>query len=95
MNRVVVHPQTETFMRALAPEPRRRLVRALKALPTGDIKALEGRLSGYWRVRVGGYRIIYADSVKAGIRTFDCLFAERRSLVYELFEQILVEEALE
>jgi hypothetical protein len=58
MNRVVLHPQTETFMRALAPEPRRRLVRALEALPTGDINALEGRLSGYWRVRVGGYRIV-------------------------------------
>jgi hypothetical protein len=32
--------------------------------------------------------------VKDRVRTFDCLFAERRSLVYELFEQILVEEAL-
>lgn len=75
MSKVLVHPQAEAFVRALAPEPRRRLIRALKALPTGDIKALEGGLSGYWRVRVGGYRIIYADSVKAGIRTFDCLFA--------------------
>jgi hypothetical protein len=30
-----------------------------------------------------------------GVRTFDCLFAERRPIVYELFEQLLVEQALE
>ena len=95
MNKVIVHPEAEAFVRALAPEPRGRLVRAMKALPAGDTKALEGILSGYWRLRAGGYRIIYADSVKAGVRTFQCLFAERRSVVYELFEQILVEEALE
>jgi mRNA-degrading endonuclease RelE of RelBE toxin-antitoxin system len=94
MNRVIVHPQAEVFVRGLAPEPRRRLVRAMKALPAGDTKALEGRLSGYGRLRVGGYRILYADSVKDRVRTFDCLFAERRSLVYDLFEQILVEETL-
>lgn len=95
MNKVNVHAQVEVFIRALAPEPRQRLVKALKALPAGDTKALEGRLSGYWRLRDGGYRVIYADSVVKGVRTFDCLFAERRPMVYELFEQILAEEALE
>lgn len=67
----------------------------MKALPAGEINALEGRLSGYSRLRVGGYRIIFADTVKNGVRTFDCLFAERRSIVYELFEQILAEQALQ
>ena len=94
MNRVVVHPEAAAFVRALAPEPRRRLVQAMKGLPAGDTKALEGRLAGYCRLRVGGYPVIYADAVKNGVRTFDCLFAERRSFIYELFEQILVEEAL-
>lgn len=60
-----------------------------------EIKALEGRLSGYWRLREGGYRIIYQEEVKDGVRTFDCLFAERRPIVYQLFEQLLVEQALE
>jgi mRNA-degrading endonuclease RelE of RelBE toxin-antitoxin system len=95
MNRVLIHPQAETFVRSLAPEPRRRLLRAMKALPRGEIKALEGRLSGYCRLREGGYRIIYKEEVKAGVRTFDCLFAERRPIVYQLFEQLLVEQALE
>ena len=95
MRRVAVHPQAEAFVRALAPEPRGRLFKAMKALPNGDTKPLEGRLAGYWRLKDGGYRIIYADAVKDGIRTFDCLFAERRSVVYELFEQILAEDALQ
>jgi mRNA-degrading endonuclease RelE of RelBE toxin-antitoxin system len=95
MNRYVIHPQAEKFIRALSPEPRRRLVKAIKSLPKGDIKALEGRLAAYSRLRVGGYRLTYADNFKDGKRTFDCLFAERRPIVYELFEQILVEQALE
>jgi mRNA-degrading endonuclease RelE of RelBE toxin-antitoxin system len=94
LNKYVVHPQAEEFIRSLAPEPRSRLVRAIKALPEGETKALEGRLDGYFRLRVAGYRVIFEDSVKSGIRTFDCLFAERRSIVYELFEQILVEQTL-
>ena len=95
MNRVLIHPQAEEFVRSLAPEPRLRLLRAMKALPAGDSKALEGRLSGYWRLREGGYRIIFRDEVKEGVRTFDCIFAERRPIVYDLFEQLLVEQALE
>lgn len=95
MNRVVIHPQAERFIRGLAPEPRSRLVKAIKGLPVGEVKTLEGKLSGYSRLRVGGYRIIFADSVKNGVRTFDCLFADRRSIVYDLFEQILAEQALQ
>lgn len=95
MTKVIVHPQVETFVRALAPEPRRRLVKAMKGLPARDIKSLEGPLGGYWRLREGGYRIIFADSMKEGVRTFDCLFAERRALISELFEQIVAEQALE
>ncbi|MBI4324140.1 MAG: hypothetical protein HY674_02635 [Chloroflexi bacterium] len=59
MNRIVVHPQAEAFVRALAPEPRGRLVKAMKGLPAGDTKQLEGRWSGYSRLRVGGYRVIF------------------------------------
>jgi mRNA-degrading endonuclease RelE of RelBE toxin-antitoxin system len=95
MSKIIVHPQVEGFVRSLAPEPRRRLITAMKALPAGNTKALEGRLAGYCRLREGGYRVIYSDSVKAGVRTFDCIFAERRSFIYDLFEQIIAEDALE
>lgn len=70
-------------------------MKGMKNLPAGDIKALEGRLAGYWRLRSGGYRIVFADSVIRGIRTFDCLFAGRRAVVYELLEQIIAEQMLE
>ena len=42
--KITVFPQAEGFIRALAPEPRKRLVQAIKALPAGDIKILEGAL---------------------------------------------------
>lgn len=95
MTRIKVHSQLEEFLRTLSPEPRGRLTRALKLLPGGDVKALEGTLSGYFRLRVGGYRVIYSDTMENGIRTLHCIFAERRAVIYELFEQILAEQALE
>lgn len=52
----------------------------------GDIRSLEGPLDGYCRLRVGGYRIIFAYSGRASI---ECIFAERRSIVYEVFAQTL------
>lgn len=93
--KVVVFPQAESFIRSLAPEPRKRLIQAIKALPHGVTKLLEGTLAGYSRLRVGGFRVVYMDTVKKGIRTFDCIFVERRPIVYELFEKILSEQALE
>jgi mRNA-degrading endonuclease RelE of RelBE toxin-antitoxin system len=95
MNRVIVYPQVATFVRGLAPEPRKRLVLAMKALPNGDTLPLEGSLAGYFRLRVGGYRVIYADGIKKGVRTFDCVFAERRPIVYELFQQIVAEQMMD
>ena len=35
-----------------------RIFKAIKMLPDGDVKALKGA-SGYYRLRVGSYRIIY------------------------------------
>lgn len=95
MSSSILHPQAEAFLRTLAPEPRARVIKALKALPSGDTKALEGRLAGYARLRVGGYRIILAERMENGGRTFHCLFAERRPIVYELFEKILAEQLLQ
>lgn len=51
-------PQVIQFLGTLAPEPRRAIVRAMKDLPkrAGDIKALEGQLGGFLRLRVKGSR---------------------------------------
>jgi mRNA-degrading endonuclease RelE of RelBE toxin-antitoxin system len=89
--RVELALQVAEFPRRQAPEPRRALRQALKDLAKdkGDIKPLEGPLDGYCRLRVGGYRIIFSYSRR---RSIQCIFAERRSIVYEVFAQALAEK---
>jgi mRNA-degrading endonuclease RelE of RelBE toxin-antitoxin system len=85
-----VSEQVARFVRSLAPAPRRKMRLAFKALAAGrgDIKALEGALTNYSRLRVSSYRVIlfYRDS-----NHIECIFAEHRSIVYEIFENVLRE----
>ena len=89
--RVELDPQVAGFVRSLAPEPRRRLRGALRGLEEemGDLKQLEADLSGYVRLRVGSYRVIVRFYSQEGERVARCVYAERRSVVYELFSEIL------
>jgi mRNA-degrading endonuclease RelE of RelBE toxin-antitoxin system len=75
-------------VRRLAPEPRHEIRLALKALAQGrgDIKPLEGPLADYSRLRVSSYRVILFYRRPNEI---ECVFAERRSLVYEIFAEEL------
>lgn len=95
--RVCVTTQVEEFVKSLAPEPRRKLRTAIKALADdrGDIKALEGPLAGYGRLRVTGYRVVFRERSEQGVRLIDCIYAERRPIVYELFTRLLAEQAME
>ena len=52
----------------------------------GDLKALEPPLAEYSRLRVGGYRVVFAYARRG---TIECIFAERRSVVYELLVERL------
>ena len=92
--RVKLAEHVESFIKALAPEPRRALRHGLKSLAEnrGEFKRLEGKLSGYHRLRVGGFRVIYAERAIAGERVLDCLFCEDRAVVYDLFLQLRAEE---
>ena len=89
--RVDLAPQVEEFLRRLAPEPRRSLRLALRGLEAqqGNIKALEGELAGFRRLRVGAYRVIYIIEFIAGERVVRCLFAERRTFVYKMFAKAI------
>ena len=91
---VQVAPQVIAFVKSLAPDPRAKLNRAIKALADdrGDVKRLEGKLEGFSRLRVSGHRVIFREVFRSGARNIDCVFAEKRSLVYELFVQIAAEE---
>jgi mRNA-degrading endonuclease RelE of RelBE toxin-antitoxin system len=46
-------------------------------------------MEGFHRLRVGSYRIVFwYVSSKSGM-TVDCVFAERRSVIYLVLEQVL------
>ena len=53
----------------------------------GDIKYLEGPLRDYLRLRVRDFRIIFQYSRQR--RVIECVFAERRDLIYEVFEKLI------
>ena len=86
--RIKLSEQMVHFVRSLAPEPRRKMRLAFKALAKGrgDIKVLEGAPTNYSRLRVASYRVIlfYRDA-----NEIECIFAERRSIINEIFEEAL------
>jgi mRNA-degrading endonuclease RelE of RelBE toxin-antitoxin system len=86
--KVELSPQVVDFVRRLPPEPRRRLRLALRGLTNekGDIKRLESPLEAYCRLRVDGYRVVIHYAIGGAIQ---CVFAERRSIVYEVFAATL------
>ena len=88
--RVRLALQVVEFVRCQAPLPRRRLRRALRDLASekGEVKPLEGPLQDYCRLRVGPYRIILRY---ASPKTIQCVFAERRDIVYEVFAETMVQ----
>jgi mRNA-degrading endonuclease RelE of RelBE toxin-antitoxin system len=83
--RIRLEKQVVEFVRRLAPTPRRRVRAALRSLASerGDIRPLEGRLVGYYRLRVGPHRVIFAYA--EGGKEIRCLYAAHRALVYETF----------
>ena len=95
--RIRVEAQVEAFVKSLAPNPRHRLRLAIRGLADGrgDIKSLEGNLAGYCRLGVTGYRVIYQERAERGVRVIDCVFAEHRALVYEIFTRILSEQVVD
>ena len=96
--KVEVSDQVVAFIRSQAPEPRRRLRLALRRLESerGDIRALEGPLRGYSRLRVGPYRVVFATTADTGRSAcIRCLFAERRDIVYTVFSRVLQQSILE
>jgi mRNA interferase RelE/StbE len=76
-------PQVESFRKRLHPEQRRAFKIAFRALTAGggDVAALGNEFDGYYRLRVGSYRIVFRYTTSGDVR---CLFAERREIIYEL-----------
>ncbi|HMP74347.1 MAG TPA: hypothetical protein PKE55_13895 [Kiritimatiellia bacterium] len=89
--RVEVSTQVSDFLRSLAPEPRKRIRKALRDLAAdrGDILELEHPLDGFYRLRIGRYRVIFYYAVEGAERVIRCDYGERRELVYELFNDLI------
>ncbi|MEX2381770.1 MAG: hypothetical protein WD490_05275 [Opitutales bacterium] len=90
MMKISASDQVAAWLVALAPQPKRRVRLALRGLARGrgDIKALQGNLEGFNRLRVGGMRILYRQISGTEIRLE---YANTRDVVYEMFQQFLDE----
>jgi mRNA-degrading endonuclease RelE of RelBE toxin-antitoxin system len=88
--RVHSRVQVKRFVGSLAPETRRRVKAAMRDLAAeqGDCLPLRETYAGFHRLRVGGYRIVFRYLPG---RVIECVFAEERSLVYQLFDREMME----
>ena len=59
----------------------------LSSASISTIRELEGTLAGYYRLRIGKYRLIFRYRNGAAI---EAIFLEERSVVYEVFEAELL-----
>ena len=89
MMKISASEQVAEWLSRLAPEPKRRVRAALKNLETwlGDIAPLHGELEGFYRLRIGGYRIVFR--VMPG-QTIRLEYADTRDVVYEVLRQLRI-----
>src|SRR5438270_7881 len=95
--RVLLGGQVRDFIGKLAPAPKRALREALKGSAHGksDTKLLEGKLTGFYRLRSGRIRVIYQERSIRGARQICCFYADYRASVYDVFQQLLAAELME
>ena len=86
--RVEVREQVWSFYAGLSPKERRAVKLGLTELARerGDIRALRERLDGFYRLRIGTYRIIFRYLPG---RVIQCVYMNNRALVYDVFESEL------
>ena len=89
MTRISASEQVQVWLCGLPPQTKRRVRAALKALavsdPRLDLKALRGELEGFYRLRVGDYRIVYHWELKRVLRLD---YADLREEVSEVFKRL-------
>ncbi len=85
--RILASDQVTRWLRNLPPESKRRVRAALRGLERwqGDIKPLRGELEGFYRLRVGGYRIVCQMVTRSLVQLE---YADTRDVVYEAFRQL-------
>ncbi len=84
---MIVADQVAFALRKMYPDVRKDIRRALVDLEKGtprDAKALKGRLSGFYRLRVGKHRVVYRFDLLTGEIVAEYLAT--RDVVYEAFK---------
>ena len=56
--KIVIEKLALKYIKKQTKQEQERILRAIKALPNGDTKPIQGH-KGFYRLRVGGSRIIY------------------------------------
>ncbi len=88
--RISASESVQLWLQGLPPRTKQRVRRELKALAGGrterlDLKPLRGELEGFYRLRVGDYRIVYHLEPGPVVRLD---YADLRDVVYDLFRQL-------
>jgi mRNA interferase RelE/StbE len=79
--KIVIAKRVWSFLDTQSQKQRERILKAVYKLPyEGDISPMTGR-KGYFRLRVGPYRVIY--SIHESILTIEVLAAGNRGDVYK------------
>ncbi|HEY1718393.1 MAG TPA: hypothetical protein VGH42_08900 [Verrucomicrobiae bacterium] len=80
--------QVQAWLVALPPDTKKRVRLSLRGLEhgAGDIKALQGGLAGFNRLRIGGLRVVFSQ--KPG-RILRLEYADSRDVVYENFLRVI------
>jgi mRNA-degrading endonuclease RelE of RelBE toxin-antitoxin system len=91
---VLVEAQPLGFIRRQPPDARKKLRAAIHAIERGDSfpDPLDDELEGFYKLRVDDYRLILKHESGDKAPLFKIVFAERRSVVYEIFRQIIALE---
>jgi mRNA-degrading endonuclease RelE of RelBE toxin-antitoxin system len=92
--RVTIEPQPRAFIRRQPPATRQQLREVIHAIERGKIfpEPLDEELEGFYKLRVEDCRLILMHESGGKAPLFKVVFAERRSVVYELFRQIIALE---
>ena len=85
--KILASDQVAKWSRNLPAEPKQRVRAALKGLERwqGDIKPLRCEVEGFYRLRVGGYRIV-CRKISGALVQLE--YADIRDVVYEAFRQL-------
>lgn len=87
--RISASEQVQVWLAGLTPDMKRRVRAALRGLEGSgrglDIKALRSDLEGFYRLRIGDYRIVYHRGPGA---TLYLDYADLRDEVYEAFKRL-------